>query len=67
MAQGFADVSAIGPILPYYAMQDGMHKRILLLRYKNRQQMDDYLHEALPRLNGLSGVKITVNVDPLDY
>ncbi len=66
-AQNFADVSTLGPILPYYAMQEGVHKRILLLRYKNKEEVTAYLQEALKRWNGISGVKIVVNVDPLDY
>ena len=65
--QEIESLSTIGPIVPYYSLNNGKYKRILLLKFKKQEEVLQYLKAALPRFNGLSGVDITVNVDPLDY
>ncbi len=65
--QEIESLSTVGPIVPYYSLNNGKYKRILLLKFKKQEEVLQYLKAALPRFNGLSGVDITVNVDPLDY
>lgn len=57
----------VGPITPYYSLSNGKFKRVLLLKFKKREEINDHLISLLERFDGLSGVDISVNVDPLDY
>lgn len=56
-----------GPITPYYSLNNGKFKRALLLKFKKRDEVLEQLKTLLDKYNGISGVDISVNVDPLDY
>jgi primosomal protein N' (replication factor Y) (superfamily II helicase) len=66
-SQGIESLDIIGPILPYYALVNGKHKRIILLKFRKRESVDSYLKKLLEEYAGKGGVDISVNVDPLDY
>jgi hypothetical protein len=34
-SQGIENFEVVGPLLPYYSMANGKHKRIMLLKFKN--------------------------------
>lgn len=57
----------VGPITPYYSLNNGKFKRVLLVKFKKREDIDEHLRSLIERFDGLSGVDIGVNVDPLDY
>ncbi len=57
----------IGPITPFYSMNNGKYRRVLLLKFKERQAVTEKLKELMKTFNGISGIEIKINVDPLDY
>ncbi len=57
----------IGPITPFYSMNNGKFRRVLLLKFKERETVVNELKKLVSSLNGLSGIDIKINVDPLDY
>jgi len=66
-AQGFENFEVVGPLLPYYSMANGKHKRMMLLKFKKREEVYAYLKSLLGKYSSMGGVDITINVDPLDY
>lgn len=64
---GIEDLSLIGPIIPYYAKENGNFRRTLLLKFKKREHLEKALRDLLDRYSSFSGVRLSVNVDPLDY
>ena len=64
---GIENLIVLGPITPFYSMNNGKHKRVLLLKFKKRESIDSYLRQLLQRFSSVAGVDISVNVDPLDY
>ena len=61
------NLEIVGPITPYYSLNNGKFKRVLLLKFKKREEIEEKLVSLLDKMNGLSGVDISINVDPLDY
>lgn len=61
------NLEIVGPIVPYYSLNQGKYKRVLLLKFKKRETIEGALEALLSRYNGISGVDLRVNVDPLDY
>ena len=64
---GIENLTVLGPITPFYSMNNGKHKRVLLIKFKKRESIDSYLRQLLQRFSSVAGVDISVNVDPLDY
>lgn len=60
-------LKVIGPLSPYYAIVNEKHRRILLIKTKEREAISEYLRKLLQNYSSRAGVEITVNVDPLDY
>lgn len=65
--QDFEDVSLLGPITPFYAMGDGKFKRVLLVKFKKRNGICDYILSLTRQFAGKGGIDISINIDPLDY
>ncbi|MCQ2800033.1 MAG: primosomal protein N' [Bacilli bacterium] len=59
--------STLGPITPFFSMNNGKHKRNLLLKFKKREEVEKPLRELIEKFTKLGGIDISVNVDPLDY
>lgn len=66
-AQSFESVSFLGPLSPFYSMNAGRYSRVILIKYKKGEALKNYLKTMVKRFGGLSGVDISINVDPLDY
>lgn len=60
------DLIALGPVVPYYAIVGGFHKRCLLLKTKVPQNVKPYLGELVHALSGKGGIDIECDVDPAD-
>ena len=60
-------VEIVGPITPFYSLNNGKYRRVLLLKFKERETLNEKLKTLVNRFNGLSGIDIKINVDPLDY
>ena len=67
LATGIENFEVVGPLLPYYSMANGKHKRMMLLKFKNREEVYAYLKSLLGKYSSMGGVDISINVDPLDY
>ncbi len=65
--QSFTSVSFVGPLCPYYSLNAGRYSRVLLIKYKQGEELRTYLQDMVKRYSGLSNVDISINVDPLDY
>ena len=65
--EAFENVTIIGPMVPYYAIQDGKYVRNLLIKYKVRDNLGTYVESLIKRFSGKGGIDISVNIDPLDY
>lgn len=61
------DLELVGPLTPYYSMNDGKFRRSVLLKFKEREPIYEFLKTYIPEKTGLGGVDIVANVDPLDY
>ncbi len=66
-SQGFESATYIGPLSPFYSLNNGRHSRVILIKYKRDDGLRSYLKEIVKRYSGISGVDISINVDPLDY
>lgn len=66
-AQDFPSAKFVGPLTPYYSLNGGRFSRVLLIKYKDGTELRPYLKALVKRYSGLSGVDISINVDPLDY
>jgi primosomal protein N' (replication factor Y) len=66
-SQGFAEVTLVGPLSPFYAMYGGKYRRVLLIKFKKRDEIAPYLKGLADRYSSRAGVDISINVDPLDY
>lgn len=65
--QSFDGVTILGPISPYYAMVDGKYIRNVLIKFKKREQLCDYVSNLVSTYSGKGGIDISINIDPLDY
>lgn len=65
--QAFNGVTIIGPMVPYYAIQDGKYVRNVLIKFKSREGLDSYVKDLVRRYSGKAGIDILLNIDPLDY
>lgn len=66
-ALGLEGTTLLGPLSPYYSLVNGRHKRIILLKYKKRELIENYLSGLLDRYGKVPSLDISINVDPLDY
>lgn len=66
-SQGFENVSFVGPLSPFYSLVNGRYKRIILIKYRQREPLASYLLGLIRRYSGHGSVDISANVDPLDY
>jgi primosomal protein N' (replication factor Y) len=66
-SQGFEGVKFVGPLAPFYSLVNGRYKRIILIKYKNRELLAPYLLSVIHRYSGRGGIDVSINVDPLDY
>ncbi len=66
-AKNFENVTLLGPLVPYFSLENGNYRRSLLLKYKKREVLEEYLRDLLKRFSSVAGVRISINVDPLDY
>jgi primosomal protein N' (replication factor Y) len=67
LAQGFETLKVIGPLPPFYLMDQGKYRRMLLIKTKKREECAPYLKQIVSRYSGKGGVDIAIDVDPLDY
>jgi primosomal protein N' (replication factor Y) (superfamily II helicase) len=67
LSQGYEDLTVVGPLPPYYLMDQGKYRRMLLIKCKKPDQLRPYLRELVGRYSGKAGVDIAIDVDPLDY
>ena len=65
--QQFENVSVLGPVEPYIAYENNNYHRIILIKYKNYDKINDYLRGVLESLKSKSQINVKVNVDPYDF
>ena len=66
-SQNFENVSVLGPVEPYIAYENNNYHRIILIKYKNYDKINDYLRGVLESLKNKSQINVRVNVDPYDF
>lgn len=57
---------ALGPLMPFHAIEKGRHRRNVLLKFKDRSEVEGSLRMLLKKYAGKGGVLLSYNVDPLD-
>jgi len=57
----------LGPTAPYIAVIAGIHRRVLLVKYKKASDISEAMNTAIAVLSGKSQIKLMVNVDPYDF
>lgn len=67
LAQNFENVSVLGPVEPYIAYENNNFHRIILVKYKNYDKINDYLSKVLESLKNKSQINVKINVDPYDF
>ena len=65
--KNFENVSVLGPVEPYIAYENNNYHRIILIKYKNYDKINDYLRKVLDSLKNKSQINVKVNVDPYDF
>ena len=65
--QNFENVSVLGPVEPFIAYENSNYHRIILIKYKNYDKINDYLRKVLESLKNKSQINVKVNVDPYDF
>lgn len=65
--QNFENVSVLGPVEPFIAYENNNYHRIILIKYKNYDKINDYLGKVLESLKSKSQINVKVNVDPYDF
>ena len=59
--------TVLGPISPYIAYQNDVHRRVILLKYRDVKEINKTLNDAIKVVSSISGVTIQVNIDPYDF
>ena len=67
LSQGFPGVFCLGPLTPYFELEGGLYRRELLVKFKDGKGIKEYLKKLIDTLSGKGGVRLYVDVDPLDY
>ena len=67
LSKKIPNVEAIGPMVPYFSMLGDMHRRNVLLRFRDPNAIKPLLKEILLSYSGKGGVSITIDIDPLEY
>lgn len=67
LSESLATVSVVGPLPPFYLMNKGKYRRMLLIKSKKPDLLRPYLKRLVSRYGGKGGVDIAIDVDPLDY
>ena len=67
LAQNFENVSVLGPVEPFIAYENNNFHRIILIKYKNYDKINDYLSKVLESLKNKSQINVKINVDPYDF
>jgi len=62
-----SDITAIGPVAPYYAFVGDSYRRTLIIKTKVPQEVKPYLGDLVHTISGKGGINIECDVDPLDY
>ena len=65
--QNFENVSVLGPVEPFIGYENNNYHRIILIKYKNYDKINDYLKKVLDSLKNKSQINVKVNVDPYDF
>ena len=65
--QNFEDVSVLGPVEPFISYENNNYHRIILIKYKKYDKIQNYLREILESLKNKSQINVKVNVDPYDF
>ena len=60
-------VTCLGPVVPYYSVVGGFHRRALLIKTREPAEVKPYLGTLVHTLAGKNGIDIECDVDPLDY
>ena len=67
LSQNFENVSVLGPVEPFIAYENNNYRRIILIKYKKCDKINDYLRDILESLKNKSQINVKVNVDPYDF
>lgn len=61
-----ANITVIGPAIPYIGKDHNGYKRVCLIKYKKKELVDPVLRELLAILSQKSRIRIKIDVDTLD-
>lgn len=61
------EVQTLGPITPYISFEKDVHRRSILLKYKNVEKVRDVLNKIVSTLKRQTQVSISVNIDPYNF
>ena len=66
-SRNFEGVDALGPLIPYYESLNGVYRRELLIKFRQNEPVKGYIRDLLGSLSGKGGVRISCDVNPLEY
>ena len=61
------EAQILGPITPYISFEQNIHKRSILIKYRNIDLIRDVLKQIISTLKRKSTINITVNIDPYNF
>ncbi len=60
------DVIIIGPSSPYIAFINQMHRRLIIVKYRDYEKIQKPLHQIVELMSQKTLVNFTINIDPYD-
>lgn len=67
LSKNLEGVTVLGPVSPYIPYEKENYRRLILIKYKNRDTIKKYLEDLLESFKVKSQLNLKINVDPYDF
>lgn len=61
------NAQVLGPITPYIAFEKDVHKRSILIKYRDEELIKNVIKKIIDKLKNKTIISITVNIDPYNF
>ena len=61
------NAQVLGPITPYIAFEKDVHKRSILIKYRDEELIKTVIKKIIDKLKNKTIISITVNIDPYNF
>lgn len=67
LSKNLEGVTVLGPVSPFIPYEKENYRRLILIKYKNRDTIKKYLEDLLESFKVKSQLNLKINVDPYDF